>query len=58
MLETYPDFTMHYARMDLHVEILEMDDLKNHLDSARKVETMEEVDHQDYRVTQSQGAQA
>lgn len=42
---------MHYAH-GVHVEIVEMDDLKNHLDSARKVEKMEEVDRQYHRVTQ------
>jgi L-arabinose isomerase len=34
MLDMYSDFTMHHAQLGLHVEILEMDDLKDHVDNA------------------------
>jgi L-arabinose isomerase len=34
MLDMYSDFTMHHAQLGLHVEILEMDDLKDHVDGA------------------------
>ena len=34
MLDLYSDFTMHQAQLGLHVEILEMDDLKDHVDDA------------------------
>jgi L-arabinose isomerase len=34
MLDLYSDFTMHHAQLGLHVEILEMDDLKDHVDGA------------------------
>jgi L-arabinose isomerase len=33
MLDMYSDFTMHHAQLGLHVEILEMDDLKDHVDN-------------------------
>ena len=32
MLDLYSDFTMHQAQIGLHVEVLEMDDLKDHVD--------------------------
>ncbi|MDQ3842152.1 MAG: arabinose isomerase, partial [Actinomycetota bacterium] len=34
MLDLYSDFTMHHAQLGLHVEILEMDDLKDHVEKA------------------------
>ena len=34
MLDMYSDFTMHHAELGLHVEVLEMDDLKDHVDGA------------------------
>src|SRR5918998_459331 len=34
MLDLYSDFTMHHTQLGLHVEILEMDDLKDHVDGA------------------------
>jgi L-arabinose isomerase len=34
MLDMYPDFTMHHAQLGLHVEVLEMDDLKDRVDGA------------------------
>jgi L-arabinose isomerase len=34
MLDLYSDFTMHQAQLGIHVEILEMDDLKDHVDGA------------------------
>jgi L-arabinose isomerase len=34
MLDMYSDFTMHHAQLGLHVEILEMDDLKDHVYNA------------------------
>src|SRR3712207_5818941 len=34
MLDLYSDFTMHHAQLGLHVEILEMDDLKDHVEIA------------------------
>jgi L-arabinose isomerase len=34
MLDMYSDFTMHHAQLGLHVEILEMDGLKDHVDNA------------------------
>jgi L-arabinose isomerase len=34
MLDMYSDFTMHHAQLGLHVEILEMDDLKDHVDGV------------------------
>jgi len=41
---------LHFAH-GLHVEILKMAYLKNHLDSARNVGKLEEVDRQYHRVT-------
>jgi L-arabinose isomerase len=34
MLDMYSDFTMHHAQLGLHVEVLEMDDLKDRVDAA------------------------
>jgi len=34
MLDMYSDFTMHHAQLGLHVEMLEMDDLEEHLNGA------------------------
>src|ERR671914_795811 len=34
MLDMYSDFTMHHAQLGLHVEVLEMDDLKDRVDTA------------------------
>ena len=34
MLDMYSDFTMHHAQLGLHVEVLELDDLKDHVDDA------------------------
>ncbi|WP_273887366.1 L-fucose/L-arabinose isomerase family protein [Rubrobacter naiadicus] len=34
MLDMYSDFTMHHAQFGLHVEILEMDDLKERVDNV------------------------
>ena len=50
-----PGVTMHHAH-GFHVRILKMVELKNHLDSVRKVGKMEEVDSQYHRVTQRQRA--
>jgi L-arabinose isomerase len=34
MLDMYSDFTMNHAQLGLHVEVLEMDDLKDRVDAA------------------------
>ena len=34
MLDMYSDFTMHHAQLGIHVEVLEMDDLKERVDAA------------------------
>lgn len=34
MLDMYSDFTMHHAQLGLHVEVLEMDDLRDRVDSV------------------------
>ena len=34
MLDMYSDFTMHHAQLGLHVEVLEMDDLADHVSGA------------------------
>ncbi len=34
MLDMYSDFTMHHAQLGLHVEVLELDDLKDRVDAA------------------------
>lgn len=34
MLDMYSDFTLHHARLGLHVEVLEMDDLKERVDNV------------------------
>lgn len=34
MLDMYSDFTMHHAQLGLHVEVLEMDDLKDRVESV------------------------
>ncbi|MGH3147020.1 MAG: L-arabinose isomerase family protein [Rubrobacter sp.] len=34
MLDMYSDFTMHQAQLGLHVEVLEMDDLRDRVDAA------------------------
>ena len=34
MLDMYSDFTMHHAQLGLHVEVLEMDDLKDRVGAA------------------------
>jgi L-arabinose isomerase len=34
MLDMYSDFTMHHAQLGLHVEVLEMDGLKDRVDAA------------------------
>jgi L-arabinose isomerase len=34
MLDLYSDFTMHHAHLGLHVEVLEMDDLRDRVDAA------------------------
>ena len=34
MLDMYSDFTMHHAQLGLHVEVLEMDDLADHVGGA------------------------
>ena len=34
MLDMYSDFTMHQAQLGLHVEVLEMDDLKDRVDES------------------------
>jgi L-arabinose isomerase len=34
MLDMYSDFTMHHAQLGIHVEVLEMDDLKDRVDAA------------------------
>lgn len=34
MLDMYSDFTMHQAQLGLHVEVLEMDDLKDRVEAA------------------------
>jgi L-arabinose isomerase len=34
MLDLYSDSTMHHAQLGLHVEILEMDDLRDKVDSV------------------------
>src|SRR3712207_4180276 len=34
MLDMYSDFTMHHAQLGLHVEVLEMDDLKVRVEAA------------------------
>ncbi len=38
MLDMYSDFTMHHAQLGLHVEVLEMDDLKDRVDAANDEE--------------------
>lgn len=34
MLDMYSDFTMHHAQLGLHVEVLEMDDLRSRVEAA------------------------
>lgn len=34
MLDMYSDFTMHHAQLGVHVEVLEMDDLRDRVDDA------------------------
>jgi L-arabinose isomerase len=34
MLDMYSDFTMHHAQLGLHVEVLEMDDLRDRVDNV------------------------
>ncbi len=46
MLDMYSDFTMHHAQLGLHVEVLEMDDLKDRAEAATDEEVaakLEEV---------------
>ncbi len=58
MLDMYSDFTMHHAQLGLHVEILEMDDLKDHVDGvaeeavAAKAEGARETFELDESVTE------
>lgn len=58
MLDMYSDFTMHHVQLGLHVEVLEMDDLKDHVDDASddavtaKVEEARESFELDESVTQ------
>src|SRR3712207_4334460 len=58
MLDLYSDFTMHHAQLGLHVEILEMDDLKDHVEIASddaigaKVEEARETFELDESVSQ------
>jgi L-arabinose isomerase len=58
MLDMYSDFTMHHAQLGLHVEILEMDDLKDHVDGvaeeavAAKAEEARETFELDESVTE------
>src|SRR5215212_1398915 len=58
MLDMYSDFTMHHAQLGLHVEILEMDDLKDRVDGvtddavAAKVEETRDHFALDESVTQ------
>jgi L-arabinose isomerase len=58
MLDMYSDFTMHHAQLGLHVEILEMDDLKERVDGvadeavAAKVEETRDTFALDQSVTE------
>ena len=58
MLDLYSDFTMHHAQLGLHVEILEMDDLKDRVEGASddaigaKVEEARETFELDESVSQ------
>lgn len=57
MLDMYSDFTMHHAQLGLHVEVLEMDDLRDHVDGiteesvAARVEEVRETFELDESVT-------
>jgi len=44
MLDMYSDFTMHQAQLGLHVEVLEMDDLKDRVDGASDEEVSTRLD--------------
>ena len=44
MLDMYSDFTMHQAQLGLHVEVLEMDDLKDRVDGASDEEVATRLD--------------
>jgi L-arabinose isomerase len=58
MLDMNSDFTMHHAQLGLHVEILEVDDLKDHVDGvaeeavAAKAEEARETFELDESVTE------
>jgi L-arabinose isomerase len=58
MLDMYSDFTMHHAQLGLHVEILEMDDLEQHVSGvtdkavAAKIAEARETFEVDERVDQ------
>lgn len=44
MLDMYSDFTMHHAQLGLHVESLEMDDLKDRVDAATGEEVAAKIE--------------
>ncbi|MEJ7631256.1 MAG: L-fucose/L-arabinose isomerase family protein [Rubrobacteraceae bacterium] len=44
MLDMYSDFTMHQAQLGLHIEVLEMDDLKDRVDGASDEEVSVRLD--------------
>ena len=44
MLDMYSDFTMHQAQLGLHVEVLEMDDLKDRVDESSDEEVSARLD--------------
>jgi len=44
MLDMYSDFTMHHAQLGMHIEILEMCDLKKRVDAVTDRELQEKLD--------------
>lgn len=44
MLDMYSDFTMHHAQLGVHVEVLEMDDLKDRVDAATDGEVAAKIE--------------
>lgn len=55
MLDMYSDFTMHHAQLGLHVEVLEMDDLRDRFDAATDGEVTAKLEeaHSTFEVDES-----
>ena len=55
MLDMYSDFSMHQAQLGLHVEVLEMDDLHDRVDSVSRAEISARLDetHRTFEVDES-----